>query len=219
MSKDEKNKSILSRSMLFIVNLTIVLFAFVALFITSFNIIFMSTSVKGYSMLPTLNSTVPTETTVGDAVYINRFFQGSRGNIVVAEVNWHGVRTTVIKRLVAMGGDRVNVFKNAETVFLSVNDKIVNQKNLSENAAYINMYNQYVEYKENNLGKFNSDGSLVLADSEAYIMGDNWASSSDSSLYGPVDKSCIVGRVDIVIPYQKNVYSILIKRIINIFKI
>ena len=35
-------------------------------------------------------------------------------------------------------------------------------------------------------------------------MGDNWLSSYDSTTVGPLSKSSLVGRVDIVVPQSEN---------------
>lgn len=216
MGDRKNNKSILNRSLLYIVNVTIILFAFMALIITTFNLIYINTSVKGYSMLPTLNSTVPSAIKEGDQVYVNRFYLGTRNDIIVAQVNIDGEKNTVVKRLIAIEGDKVCILKDGQFIYLYVNGQLINKKD-AESAAQ-NMYDAFADYKAAHEERFDADNLLLLKD-EIFIMGDNWEISKDSTHYGPIDKSCIIGRVDFVIDYQKNIYSTIIYKIINMFKI
>ena len=76
--------------------------SFFALVNIVFNVSYIKTDVYQISMYPTLNANVANNDEQGDKVYVNKFAKVSRGDIVVAEVDWN--EKPIIKRLCACPG-------------------------------------------------------------------------------------------------------------------
>ncbi len=122
------------------------------------------------SMVPTL--------LVGDHLLVNKFiyrFRGpARGDIVVFKFP-NDRKTDFIKRIVALGGDTIEM--NGRTV-------LVNKKPLPEPYAFY----------EHERSKDASFGPVVIPAGTVFVMGDNRDNSYDSRWWGPVDRRDIVGK-------------------------
>lgn len=134
--------------------------------------------VNGRSMYPTFNS--------GDYLLTNkisyRMGDPQRGDVVVfhapPEANCpEGTGCDFIKRVLAVPGDTLEV-KN--------NGIYVNGAQLPE---------PYIPADfETQAGKFTLNGMVIMGPNEYFTVGDNRPYSSDSRVWGPVDKSEIVGK-------------------------
>lgn len=197
------------------------IFAIIVVLVAGFFIVYSRSHVNGLSMLPTLNAELDT-TNDRDVVYINRFADIDKGDIVVLDLrknsNFSGY---TIKRLIATGGDIVNITYNSKTIEydLTVNGKVVYSK--PHKAFGNNTYNSFVQYVNNHNQdttriRYDLNGDLegvVIKPNEIFVLGDNWDLSKDSSAVGPFKQSTIVGRVDIVVkPSQNELWQVL-KRI------
>lgn len=187
---------------------------FATIFLLTMNFVYIQTPIEGYSMLPTLNTTVPTATTEGDIVYINRFDQINRGDIVVAEVTWND--HPIIKRLVGLPGDQIEIKLWNERYYVFVNQKELYSIRQSGETfdgrpggteVYFAHYLHYLDEYEN--GK----NYIQLGDDEYFLMGDNWGGTTDSMKYGPMKRSEIVGRVepDLIVPYGESTMNYMLK--------
>jgi signal peptidase I len=143
---------------------------FISLIIAGFTIVFLyqPVRVQGTSMLPGLEDQ--------ERIFINKFVYHwgpvERGDIVV----FHPPQfpsLSYIKRVIAVGGDRVKIFEGH--VF-------VNGKELTE--PYVPL-----EYED-----FRSYPEIVVPAHHYFLLGDHRTSSSDSRDFGAVDQSYIYGK-------------------------
>ncbi|MGN0795346.1 MAG: signal peptidase I [Christensenellales bacterium] len=160
----------------------------VALLVTviTFACITESFIVDGASMLPTLNGGVDSDYTDGDKVMINKVKKISRGDIVVAYVSKEN--KTLIKRVVAVGGDKVKI----ENGILYVNG-------VKESGEYLSAENKrmYSGIELLNVDEF------VIKENYVYLLGDNRSVSHDSRAIGQIGIDEIKGVVFMIIRENK----------------
>jgi signal peptidase I len=120
------------------------------------------------SMVPTLE--------VGDRVFVNkfiyRFTEPERGDIVVFESVGEGDDQKLIKRVVALPGDEVEVRSGT----LLVNGEPQNEPYLNRQIPDDSFF-----------------GPSRLSKGEVFVMGDNRANSADSRVFGPLPIENIEG--------------------------
>ncbi len=188
---------------------------FFSLVFISFKVIYTETTVRGYSMLPTLNSTVATAEEDGDTAYLNPYAEIKSGDVVVAEVAWWD-KGPIIKRAVGVPGDEIQIIVENEFYKLLVNGKELYAKEINSNTTQ--HYNQYTAFLTNPQNIANGNVKLnenlqpciKLNQNEYFLIGDNWGHSSDSLTHGVVFELELIGRVDIVVKQNEN-------KIISIF--
>lgn len=142
-----------------------------------FTFFFRIVDVSGPSMLPTLHS--------GDRVVLSgRFRSPKRGDVVVI-VRTARLREPIIKRIIALENQTVDIDFGAGVVY-------VDGKALDESA-----------YIENGITKQSSDFRypLVVPEGHVFVLGDNRVVSNDSrsSDVGMVDEQDICGKAEIVV--------------------
>ena len=201
-----------------ILTVLIIVVSFFALINIMFNIIFIRTNVRGYSMYPTLNYDVPSSQTDGDVVYINKFSSYTNDDIVVAQVDWWD-SGYIIKRLIGLPNDTIQIKDEGTHYTLYVNEKILytKEKNADTDSYYNNLYLTFFDrFPENKTTNESGEQCIKLNDNEYLLMGDNWGNSTDCLTGGPAKKSNIVGRVDIIIHYGENQFRTLVKEMWNL---
>lgn len=170
-------------------------------------------------MHPTLNAEY-SNTNEQDVVYINRFRKGKVGDVVVLDLRKHiSFGDYAIKRLVAVEGDVVNIEFDGTNYNLIVNGKIIDSR--PDKTLGYNTYSSFIQYIENHKhdttriskSENNDINGVIIKSGEIFVLGDNWEQSKDSSLVGPINKSTIVGRVDIVVKPTQNEILTILKRI------
>ncbi len=146
----------------------------VVMILTSF--VFKSSKVEGDSMKNTLED--------GDRLFISdMFYTPERGDIVVFEDYSTALKKTVIKRVIGLPGETVEVKINdggrSVTVYIDGNP-------LEEDYAY------YAS-----TGHLDACGPITLGENEVFVMGDNRLNSTDSCDpgMGPIRTDCILGKV------------------------
>ena len=205
-----------------IITCVIVFFAIISSLVAGFFVVYIRTYVNGNSMYPTLNSTYE-QTNKRDIVYINRFAKVDIGDVVVLDLRKHPNfdNDYAIKRLIAKSGDIVNIeFDEQQLIYnLIVNGNVIQSKEhkLFGYNTY-SCFKQYVESHQLDSSRIskNDQGEIegvIIKSGEIFVLGDNWDTSKDSSLVGPIKESAIVGRVDIVIKSTQNEFLSIIKRI------
>ena len=145
------------------------LIPFVALFILFLLLVVVGRPyvVDGHSMMPTLLD--------GDRVFVVPYrgnTTADRGDIVVVK-SVTGMQELLIKRVVAISGDRIK----------SGDGKIV------VNDTFI--------YKDTN-GSGSKEYDTLVPDGHVFVMGDNESNSFDSRSFGPVPKSDIIGKAMLI---------------------
>lgn len=201
------------------ITIVIAIFTLISILAATFNICFIRTPVKGASMYPTLNQHVE-QTGKQDIVYINRFADVHKGDIVVLDLNNHpSFGNYSIKRLIATEGDLVKILLDLSsmTFNLYVNDTVIYSKPYEDGFNTHNSLNQYIENHQHDTTRIikdqNDNNCVVIKENEIFVLGDNWSISKDSSLVGPFSKKTIVGKVDIVVKPNQNEFVQILKRI------
>jgi signal peptidase I len=119
------------------------------------------------SMVPTL--------LVGDRVFVNKFIyrltEPERGDVVVFE-SVNGGEEDLIKRIVALAGDEVEVRNGT----LLVNGEAREEPYLNRNLPFNDSY-----------------GPSEVPEGHVFVMGDNRANSADSRVFGPLPIENIEG--------------------------
>lgn len=198
-----------------IIVLLTIFFCFLGLINIVFNFVYIRTPVKGYSMKPTINSTVPHSEIDGDNVFINKYKDIQVNDIVVAKVDW-GLNLTnaddyIIKRLVGMPGDKIKITittdeKTSKNIYnLYNNETLLYQSKPIDKSESFKSYINYSTYIKNynSINQTNYDYILVGED-EYFLMGDNWDGSTDCLVKGPLCRNSIIGKVDFILPYNQN---------------
>lgn len=130
--------------------------------------------VKGASMEPTF---FDSEYLVIDEISY-RFHEPKRGDVVVIR-NPRRESDFLIKRVVGLPGDRVEIINGQVNIYNTANP---NGLTLDESA--------YLPSTARTVGTYD----VQLSPEEFYVMGDNRESSLDSRVFGPVVKREIIGR-------------------------
>ncbi len=183
-----------------------------------FSLVFVNTytyyEVQNTSMRPLLN-----DSSTNDGVYLNNFAEVEVGDVIIA-INPEERTKTVIKRLMAVGGDKIAItFDNATTTY------VVKRIAKGHSSAYTvlepyitgqgmpQVYNDFITLLTTTENKENIGGIdyLVLEDDEIFYMGDNRVSSRDCIDYGPSKRADVIGRVDIIVKEQKYFIISIIK--------
>ena len=135
--------------------------------LTSF--VFRHSIVEGDSMQNTLQT--------GEHLIISDlFYNPDRGDIVVCEDYTTGLRKPIVKRVIAVEGDLIEIKADGS---IYVNDKL-----LDEDYTYVNADN----YRYNPM-------KLRVPENEIFVMGDHRNASTDSRDFGCVSEDAILGRV------------------------
>lgn len=203
-SKMEEFKVKCSKAFLYI---CILFFAFSIVF----NVTYSIAPVSGLSMYPTINENfIKGDETSQDRVVLNYIKSYRRGDVIVAKKSFDDageVYMYVIKRLIAIEGDRVRVDANGDVY---INDKLLKEDYLNSNkyALYYNIENLKIRKPE-----LFTDGELVIPKDCVFYLGDNRGGSTDCSIFGPVSKDEIVAKADFLIRSGENIFISIIKQI------
>lgn len=139
--------------------------------------VFASFIVDGISMYPTLDGgsgeNQDNQRTNGEVLYLDKRSKISRGDIVVFNTDkaHTGTVSTLVKRVIAVGGDHLQIVSNV--VYL-------NGEKLDE--PYLNKSPTYL------------DIDLYVPANHVFCMGDNRDSSLDSRAFGAVSLDDVIGK-------------------------
>ncbi|MBO7526891.1 MAG: signal peptidase I [Clostridia bacterium] len=185
-----------------------------------FNLTHIYYNVLGPSMSPTLNDGVISPTECIDAVMVSKIKSYTRGDIIVIDKNQtdgNGNEKYVIKRLIAIGGDKITVrFINGYYRIVLImagesEEKVLEEEYIKDLSINQKLNNKFKTLIASNI--YNTEGDfLVLAEDEVFYLGDNRANSSDCSAYGPIKKEDVVGKVDYIIYGNTNAYGQVLKQ-------
>lgn len=166
---------------------SIVIAFLLALFIRTF--FFQAFRIPSGSMIPTLE--------IGDRLLVNKLYYGARvpftpyrlpgltkpkrGDVIVFNYP-EDPKRDFIKRLVAMGGETVEI----------INGDIYINKQLVRDPRIDNIY----YYNRGQYGRAKVE--VKVPDKHLYVLGDNSGSSHDSRYWGFVPEENVVGRAEII---------------------
>jgi len=109
-----------------------------------------------------------------------RFNQPARGEIVVFRYPLNP-QEFFIKRIIALPGESIQ-FKEGKIYIYNLQ----NPQGILLNEPYLD---------PSLITNASTDGKILLGPNEYYLLGDNRMASKDSRIFGPVNRSFIVGRV------------------------
>lgn len=142
-----------------------------AFLVLLFTFVVRVVAVNGSSMVPTLNS--------GDRLLVqSSLFQVERGNVVVID-SYIDYGKPLVKRVIAVGGDRVDI--NAETGEVFANGQLLDEPYIAEATRQ----------------KGDMEFPLTVPEGYLFVMGDNRMHSTDSRYQdiGFIDERDILGQV------------------------
>lgn len=137
--------------------------------------------VKGSSMEPNFHH--------GDLVFVNKLATSigspKKGDIVICQLNSDGQKEKIIKRVIGLPGDVIDIVWNGDSenveYYLYVNDELIDEPYLNETM----------------MTKGDIDYPFTVPDRSYFVMGDNRNASSDSRRVsiGPIEKGSLYGKV------------------------
>lgn len=201
-----------------VVSLTM-LFSFLAIIVLSLNIVYVKTYVRGYSMQPTLNKNITDPNIDGDLIYVNKYMPLENNDIIVANVSWYP--EPIVKRLIGKPGDTIEIKQVNNEYHLLVNNAFVYAREKTTSSPHGIAFERYTnilsnpDWANNVITREDNSKCIILNDDEYFVMGDNWAESTDSLTHGPIHKSNIVGRVELIVEPKENRFMKLTQFILN----
>lgn len=145
-----------------------------------FTFVARTSMVSGSSMVPTLHE--------GDMLITSRlFYTPKQGDIVVATMPFRN-NEPIVKRVIALGGQEVNIDFTEGTVYVDG----------------VELEEHYVNSKTNR--SYDIEFPIVVPEGELFLLGDNRNASQDSrsSEIGTVDERYIFGKVVFrVFPFEQ----------------
>lgn len=147
--------------------------------------VFSTFIVDGISMYPTLDGgngaliegDSDEERTNGEVLYLNKKAKLKRGDIVVFTPDWivdedTGNYASLVKRVIALGGDHVQITDGK----VYVNGEVLDEPYINADSV------------------MSGEIDLVVPDGQMFCMGDNRNHSSDSRVYGCASLDTLVGK-------------------------
>ncbi len=168
----QENKSFISRLGLFSLEaIKIIVLASITVFVVR-SFIFKPFYVKGSSMEP---SFLEHDYLIVDQLTY-RFRKPERGEVVVFKPPT-GRKDFYLKRIIGLPGERVRI-EDGKVIVCNVSCETLNES--------------YIEKQDL---KIEGSYSVTLGEKQYFVLGDNRDNSSDSRVFGPIDRDAIVGKI------------------------
>ena len=163
--------------------------------------------VHGASMQPTLNNDSAADR---DIVIANKYATPSHGDIVIVDVSsidsqYTGITdknaTLLIKRVIAMPGDRIRITYDEGTheTVVYLNGTKLNEDYIADSESY-HYYKNYQQQTHWAQKIEPVNGEIILPENMIFCMGDNRDNSKDSRYFGPINMDCVQGVVENIVP-------------------
>ena len=160
-------------------NVIIVLFCAILVLELSFNVLYTGIYVIDESMTPTIIGAPTSNRSGGEFIYIDKYAKPNYGDIVVVyRETPDGTKGNIIKRVVAFGGDTVELTGGV----LKVNGEVVEEYYLDD--AYNSPESEY-----------NTLAERTVAEGCLFLLGDNRNVSNDSRQNGDYPVENLIGVV------------------------
>jgi len=192
------------------------IFVAICAIIIFFNVTHEYHVIVGDSMYPTLNNNQT------DGVFVSKIKSYGRGDIIIAnkgEKDSSGKTVYVIKRLIAIGGDKIAVVKQSENYVISliykgetepiVLDEPYLESPQENHKLYETFYNMVRQYSIT----VDARGYITIPLDQVFYLGDNRDNSLDCATYGPKDKALVVGKVDYIVYGNTNRYKQVLQQV------
>ncbi len=169
-------------------------------------------SIQHFDLRPSTSYHVPTASMqpnilAGDRVLVNRMayhnnLQIRRGDIVVFE-HPKDPKTTLVKRVIALGNDQIQVKENR--LVINGNLLVYHKDEAASGTGSIKSLlesNHAQTYKilqspdSHSWGYLAGEQPITLAADEIFVMGDNRVNSIDSRIFGPIRSRSILGKTE-----------------------
>lgn len=189
-----------------------------------FNATHIYYNVYGPSMSPTLNEGITSPKQNKDGVFVSKTKSYTRGDIIVIdkdEKDADGNEKYIIKRLIAIGGDKIAIRLEGDyyRIILIKNgdeeETIVEEPYLSDYSINSKTYDKFYQMIVNESLYVDRNGFLTIADDEMFYLGDNRLDSSDCASYGPMKANLVVGKVDYIVYGNSFMYLQVIKQFLG----
>lgn len=173
-----------------------------ALALILFSSVTIECEVIGSSMYPTLNNTLNSRK--NDVVFVNVYDKDLEYlDIIVVKTE----TDNIIKRVVGLAGDKIDIVKVENQYLLERNGKIIEEKYINKKVSPAvpaisqngmdKTYERFNQLKSSQPESF-VDGKYVVPENSVFVLGDNRSVSLDSSHYGAFDFSKIEGKVEYI---------------------
>lgn len=178
------------------------------------NLAYSEAVVYGKSMQPTLNKNFSSsDSRTQDKVILNYIKSAHKGDIIVVHKikDYGDDEVNVIKRLIAVGGDSIEVLPTGQILLNGelLEEDYVNETNRS--SLYDNFYD--TDGLINTQPELFEDKKLIVPKDHIFYLGDNRGESADCSSYGPVHKKYLIAKVDFIIKSGDNKLKSIIKQL------
>ena len=152
----------------------------VVLFLSAF--VMRHTVVDGSSMQNTLQD--------GQHLLISDlFYEAKRGDIVVLQSSDISIKTPIVKRIIALGGDKIRM----ENGVVYVNGEPLREDYVLEGCHISSVPSDFPE--------------MTVGEGHVFVLGDHRDRSSDSRVFGEIDERCLLGKAYLCI-YPLNAIGI-----------
>jgi len=160
-----------------------------------------------------------------DYVYANRFDKGTNGDIVLIDLNGQ----VLIKRLVATGGQKLTLKKQVGSTLynLYVNDIMLDEQYLDaekgkmDYAYYVGKFCRQLEADEGEKPVVevteDEEAYITIPKGKIFVLGDYRIVSNDSTEFGFIDESAVIGRVEFSYEYNQTFFGYIWQKIASIF--
>jgi signal peptidase I len=159
----------------------------------AFGQVYTGARVEGPSMMPTFNKDYLTSPNKEDVVYYRAVDSYEYGDVVVARVEDNGTTKDIIKRVVGLPGDYIEIKKHSDGYYYLYRNAIRIEEDYIYNYAEMELSNWWFDRLTE--GK----GHITVGAREMFIMGDNRGNSKDSTQYGCFHYDNVLGVVDYVV--------------------
>lgn len=208
-----------------LINIVLDISFFVLLFVlgtnTAFSSIYENSEISGASMKPTFNANITIKNDPLNEMAVYKPYKSyTYGDVIISNHNG----TLVIKRIIAMSGDRVKIDEINGEYCILLNGEVLDEPYIDYRYA-LNVQNKIrfeSLYNDDKFGckkYFDNEGYLVIPEGYFFYVGDNRTNSSDCIEYGPQPMSDIQGKVVYKYPssYVDDVWKLFWTKVVVVY--